>query len=309
MLKHILILCLSCIALQSYAQDPIKEAWYKAKDLCNEGEYNEAKPYLLQVYKEMPRPLCCFFLAVTYDINNEIDSALYYYEKSIKNSRKPQLASVDNIIRLYLRQGKLDKAYELALDAIKKYPNNEVLIDEFKQVCKWSYFTKHEKLPIEYLTNSTVQESYKVNTITEQYLIIKNLRDEKNKQFHVGNRGYKGTFEIWKGKFPSSEKTIDIKFELNDHNLDRGLEAQTQEAKIAYNDDTESLAVRIGALLAILPLDDKQMLSVLDAKDFEIRFCACSEVQAKHSNKVKKKCKDDNDENIKILVESLSAFK
>lgn len=309
MLKSIFIFCFSFLIFQLYAQDPIKEAWYKAKELCNEGEYNAAKPYLLQVYKEMPRPLCCYFLGVTYDVNNEVDSALYYYEKSIKNSRKPQLASVDNIIRLYLRQGNLEKAYKLALDAIKTYPTNEVLIDEFKQVCQWSYFTKHQKISIEQLKNPTVQESYKVNTITEQYLIIKNLRNEKNQQFHVGNRSYKGAFEIWKGKFPSSEESISIKFELTDSNLDRALEAQAQEAKIVYNDDSESIAVRIGALLAILPLDDKQMLSVLDAKDFEIRFCTCSEVQAKHSSKVKKKCKDDKDENIKILVESLSVFK
>ncbi|MCP4442317.1 MAG: hypothetical protein GY810_25700 [Aureispira sp.] len=309
MLKNILFLFFCFSISQVYAQDPIKEAWYKAKELCNEGEYNAAKPYLLKVYKEMPRPLCCYFLGVTYDVNNDVDSALYYYQIGIKNSRKPQLSSLDNIIRLYLRQGNLEKAYELALDAIKKYPNNAVMIDEFKQVCQWSYFIKHRDLSIDYLKMPKGLESYKVNTVTEQYLIIKNLRNEKNQPFNVGNRGYKGTFELWKGKFNQSKEEVTLKFELVDHNLDRGLEAQTKHAKTTYNDDKEDIPVRIGALLAIMPLDDKQMLSVLDSKEFEIRYCACSEVQAKHSNKVKKKCKADADENIRILTESLSAFK
>ena len=82
--------------------EAVRSAWISAKTQCNENRYKEAKTSLLTVYKEMPRPLCCYWLAVAYDIESNRDSAIYYYKQCIKNSQKPQLAALDHLIRAYL---------------------------------------------------------------------------------------------------------------------------------------------------------------------------------------------------------------
>ena len=52
----------------------------------------------------------------------------------------------------------------------------------------------------DYLTNTHLHKEYQTKTITEQELILKNVRNNKGEHFIVGNRQYKGHFEIWKGQ-------------------------------------------------------------------------------------------------------------
>lgn len=64
--------------------EAIRAAWTAAKTLCNQYHYQQAKPLLLQVYQEMPRPLCCYWLGCTYELESKPDSAKFYFETSIK---------------------------------------------------------------------------------------------------------------------------------------------------------------------------------------------------------------------------------
>ncbi len=282
--------------------------WTAAKDLCNEDKYQKAKPYLLKVYAEMPRPLCCYWLAMAYDIEEKRDSAIFYYGKCIKNSRKPQLAALDNLIRVHLRQLDFETAYIIAWDALTKNPGNEVFIEEFKEVCLWAYFIKHLGFHKHYLTSTKLHKEYQVKTITEQSLIIKNIRNEGGQHLHVGNRQHKGHHEIWKCRFNHSKKDIEVKFHLHDHNLDKQIEIQHEKAKKVYNNKEEAIHIRLGALMALTPFTDKQVLDLLASDKEEVRLCTCSELNSATSKKVKKACMNDASEHIKAMCEKLDIY-
>lgn len=304
----ILFLLTSTTALYSQ-DDAIRAAWTKAKELCNENQYTDAKSYLLEVYQEMPRPLCCYWLGMVYDIESKRDSAIFYYAKCIKNSRKPQLAALDHLIRDYLRTLQYEKAYSMAWQAMMDYPGNEVFIEEFKEVCLWSYFIKHMGFHKHYLTHTKLHKEYHTKTITEQSLIIKNIRDQNGQYLHVGNRQYKGHHEIWKCRFNNSKKDVEIKFHLHNHKLDHQIEVQHQHAIKVFNNKNEALHIRIGALLACTPFNDKTMLDLLASDEDAIRLCACSELNTGNGKKVKKACMNDASENVKTIIEALPAFK
>ncbi|BDS11109.1 hypothetical protein [Aureispira anguillae] len=289
--------------------DATRTAWNQAKELCNKNLYLEAKPYLLAVYSEMPRPLCCYWLALAYDLEEKRDSAIFYYQTCIKNSSKPQLAAWDKLIRAHLRQLDFETAYAVAWDAMQKYPGNQVLIEEFKEVCLWSYFVNHLKFNSKYLSSTQLHPEYTIKTITEQQLIIKNILNDKGQNLHVANRQYKGTYELWKCSYNNSKATIDIKFNLEDHDIDRQLAKQHLEAKEVYNNQQKPVHIRLGALIALLPISDKQMLDLLAADLEAIRFCVCTEVNTTTSKKIKKSCLKDRSEMIRATCEILDVFK
>jgi len=292
----------------SAQSDEIREAWDKAKDLCNENHYVEAKPYLQLVYTEMPRALCCYWLGLAYDIEEKRDSAIFYYEQCIENSKKPQLAALDNIIRCHLRKLDFDKAYSTAWGAVTKYPGSKLFLEEYKAVCKWAYFIKHMDFDADYLSNTKLHKEYEIKTITEQHLILTNIRNQDGQHLHVGNRQYKGNFEIWQCRYNNSKEQIEVKFHLEDHDLDRQLDKQHEKAKNVYNNKEEKIHIRLGALLTLTPLSDKQMLDLMGSDKEEVRLCTCSEVLSTTSKKVKKACKNDDSENIKAMCEKLEAF-
>ncbi len=296
-----LFLLLTSYTTLSLAQsNATRDAWRAAQTHANNQDYSAAKPYLLEVYKEMPRPLCCYFLGLAYDLEGVTDSAEYFYQKCMDNSRQPQMRAWDNLCRMHLRQLDFDKAYAMAKEGLTKYPGNEVVLDEFKEICKWSYCIKHEAMPTEYLSNYRLQESYKVGTITEQYLIIKNIRSQEDEFLHVGNRLYKGTFEEWNCRYNNSKQNHVVKFELKDQDLDREIQRSTAKAKTVYNDKAEELRVRIGAMLSLTPLTDKMMKDILLAEEEEIRLCACTETNGTTSENIKKKCQKDSSEMVKV---------
>lgn len=311
-MKLTFILCLLLFSANTLTaqSEETRVAWNQAKDLCNAQEYIKAKPFLLTVYKEMPRPLCCYWLALAFDVENDRESAIFYYKESIKNStKKPQLAAWDNLIRAQLRALDFDAAYATAWEAMQKYPGNKVFIEEFKEVCKWTYFIKHLNFDKKYLSSTELQKEYTVKTITEQELIIKNIRNQQGQFLHVGNRQYKGTYELWKCSYNSSKVSIEVKFTLEDHNIDRQLDLESTTAKEAFNDKNNSISVRLGALLTLLPISDKQMIDLLASDEEAIRFCTCTEVKSTTSKKVKKACLSDSSELIKTTCEKLENFK
>lgn len=305
----VVLFCLFFSFTTVFAQsDATREAWDKAKTLCNNSQYKEAKPFLETVYKEMPRPLCCYWLGLAYDLEGDYNNAVKYYDESIKNSRKPQLAAWDNMLRAHLRQLDFETAYKKAWEAMQTYPGNKVFIEEFKEICKWAYFIKHTGFDESYLSSTQLHKEYKINTITEQYLIVKNVRNENGKHLHIGNRQYKGNYELWKGMYNGSKESIDIKFHLNDHDLDRQLAKQHEAAKAVYNDKSEAIHIRLGALLALTPLSDKQMLDLLASDQEAIRLCTCLEVSKVTSKKVKKACLKDASEIVQATAEALEVF-
>jgi len=303
----LLIVLIATSTLQAQ-EDDLRARWTQAKELCTNEQYQQAKPILLNVYQEMPRPLCCYFLGLAYDLTNEVDSAAYYYEACINNSRKPQLRAWENLVRLHLRQADFEKAYKIAWKAIQDYPGNEVVLDEFKQICMWAYFIKHQALPKDYLTNYTLQKEYTVQTVGEQNLILKNIRNNKNQHLHVNNRQYKGLYEIWNCRFIGEKESITIKFNLKNKDLDASLDALEANAKEVYNNKEEKLLVRLGALLALTPLPDKSLLDVLAAPEEEVRLCTCISVKSSNSKKVKKKCLKDASVIVVNNCEKLAAF-
>jgi hypothetical protein len=297
--------------LSLFGQDleAAKAAWDEAKEMIEKHEYQKAKPKLLFVYAEMERPLTAFYLGLAYEMEEKLDSAIYYYNACIENSRKPMLKAHVKRIRVTMRNGDMQGAYKLAYDAIEQWPDNETLRMHFKDLCLWAFALDQKALNPEYLKSTALKEAYEVQTITHQELIISNIRNEKDETLLVSQRIYKGDFEIWKCHWRSSRELFEVRFNLKDRNLDRALEAQSAAAKAAY-ESSSNPAIRTGALLAMLPIKDKDLLEIFEnEKEWSTRLCLCSEVKSSQSNKLKKACLKDENEKMQAATATMENLK
>lgn len=309
-MRYLFLLLIGLASFNStvFGQDveAAKAAWDQAKELIEAHEYQNAKPKLLFVYSEMQRPLTAYYLGLSYEMEGNLDSAIYYYTACIKNSRKPMLKAHVKRIRATMRNGDMDQAYQLAQDAIKKWPDNETLRMHFKNLCLWSFVLHKQTLDDAYLKSTVLQDAYEVSTITDQELIISNIRNEKDETLLVGQRIYKGDFEIWKCHWRSSSDQFEVRFNLKDRNLDRALETQTASAKALFDQKSLNPAVQIGALLAMMPMKDKELLEILEnEEDWVARICLCSEVKSSQSKKLKKTCLKDENEQVQAAAASM----
>jgi len=255
-----------------------KEQWDQAKVLIEKQEYLAAKPFLEFVFTEMKRPLAAYYLGLAHDLEGDFESAVYYYDQCLEHSRKPMLKALLKKTRATLRQNKIKEAYSAAEAAIEKYPENKALLAEFKVVCQWAYTLDQKIVSSSYLSNPKLQTAYKVQTVTDQILILNNIRSDQDQTLLVRQRQYKGDFEIWNCHWYNKRKPLEVRFDLVDRDLERALEAATKKSWEVYKDETQSLAIRIGALLNLVPIKDKEMQAIIIDDAWEIRLCACTEL-------------------------------
>ncbi|MCP4442318.1 MAG: hypothetical protein GY810_25705 [Aureispira sp.] len=191
----------------------------------------------------------------------------------------------------------------------RRFPDQDAFYDEFEKVCLWPYLIKHEHLNKEYLTEWSYRDNYIVNTAVEQRIVVANVRDENNEPLLLDTRRNKGLAERWYGNFPGETKIRTILFLFTDKDFEARHERQISKAHEIFHNPENTMLERVGALFVSAPLDNKELAAALEYEDLHIRYCACREIRSEHPNKLKKICKNDEREQIKIVVEHNPAFR
>lgn len=293
------------IQLAAQEVDAAQKNWDAAKELIENKKYTEAKPLLIAVFDEMKRPLTAYYLGLVYDLENKLDSAAYFYDYCIDKSRRPQLQAVVKLIRVKMRQLDMQGAYDYALNAMKQNPDSKAIRHEFKMLCQWAYMLDKEEIDAGYLSTAELQENYNITTVTQQEMILDNIRNQQDEGLFVKQRKYMGDWEIITCHWRSSRETFEIRFNRKERDLDKAIAEQSKAAIATLEDSEKPLAVRIGAMLALAPIDDKTLEKVLEDKEWAMRLCACSEVKKTNSKRVKSICLKDSHEVVHAAIATM----
>jgi tetratricopeptide (TPR) repeat protein len=252
-----------------------------------------------------------FFIAKSYDLLYQLDSAIFFYDKTLlyHKSIHPNKVAIQKLSRAYLRQKDFMNAYQTAKKSILEIETDPVLDLEFQDICLWSYLTKNRNLDINYLTKPSKQISYIVKTITEQKVIARNLISEQGVSFTPNTRRNVGFAERWYGYFDNPEEVISIHFVFINKEFMTEVEAQDQNAMEVFKNTSNPMFERLGALYAMMPLDKKKMSIIMEYTDPMIRYCACKEMRSDIPKKYQKLCLKDEREIVKKAVKANPAFK
>jgi hypothetical protein len=227
------------------------------------------------------------FLGVTYDIQNDFEKAILYYKESLKYNEKSKSKLQTNIrlTKAYLRSLDFENAYKWAIIGVKDYPEYKSAKYSFYDVCKWSYYIKYHKLNSNYLTNRFLIDEYIVNSIEEEYLILRNIRSKKDRYPVFKSQRTDIKYDYITCSYSREKEKFEIKFKKSWRN---NSDFKKPNADIIFDDENEKDYVRIGAMLSTIL--NKRMLSKSLEKDFPFRFCACSLAKKSKTIEIVKKC-------------------
>jgi hypothetical protein len=154
------------------------------------------------------------------------------------------------LIDAYLNQIDFKDAFPAAWKAYLTYPENNIIIQDLEDVCLWAFYINHNGLDSSYLSSQLKQE-YIVNSIPEEYLIIRRIRINDNSLAINSQRVQKikkENYDIISCYYAENENPIDIKFKIN-WNINKYYGGKVADTKSIYEDITNPIYERIGALL------------------------------------------------------------
>ncbi|MDT3400941.1 hypothetical protein [Mucilaginibacter terrae] len=193
------------------------------------------------------------FLGVISQNNNQLDSAIYYYKKSVdlntENVNHTREMAYSRLIIALLYKHDIKNAFDAAWEACKAYPESKGLEKNLGDVCLWAYYTKHNGLNLDYLAPA-IKVEYVVNSIPEEYLIVRYLK-LNNEPLNVAGQSLvhkgSGSYDVLKCVTASkAEATVNCKI-----NWDMGKEFGGKTGPVAKVLADKSLPVyeRAGAVL------------------------------------------------------------
>ena len=305
-------LLLWCLSFMLYGQNAA-DYWKKGVAAFNEKDYTSAIACFKQFDVLKPnKTQTHFYLAQSYDYLKSLDSAIYFYKKTLElhESAKPNKAAMVQLSRAYLRKMDYQNAYNQALENHRKYPEDQKFVLEFYDVCMWAFLTEYQALSRDYLTKYTwsPDNNYIVNTINEQRIIVRNLRNLEGHPFLQDKRRNRGFVERWYGNFANEDSLTTVQFRFAQNSNQEGLQMQNIIGFNVLSDAGAPIYERVGALFSMAPFEKKEVLEVLKFDDEVLRYCACRELRSYNTNKEKKICLKDKRELVQHAVAENPAF-
>ncbi|MES2827080.1 MAG: hypothetical protein V4687_02955 [Bacteroidota bacterium] len=176
-----LFFMLFCFITTGFAQVP--EEFFKGAKLITTDRVMAKKYLLLSVVKGPQFSEAYHLLGLLYSSDLQMDSAIYYFEKSVKlnntNIAKTKEMSYIRLMDAYTFKRNFKDAYRTALEGYSLYPNNTILRTTFADVCLWAYYIKHTKLDASYLS-PVPRDMYEVTSVNQEYLINRKLMIQGN---------------------------------------------------------------------------------------------------------------------------------
>jgi len=245
--------CLAIIVIACNSQAPPEE-FFKGLDLLSTNLSQAKKEFKIAYQKDSLFHGTSHFLGVIFLREDEPDSAIYFFNKSIRlnpgNANHTKEMTYVRLIDAYLNQIDFKNAFPIAWKAYLIYPENNVIVQDLKDVCLWAFYIKHNGLDSSYLSSQLKQE-YIVNSVPEEYLIIRRIRISDNSMSFNSQRVQrikKENYDIINCSYSENENPIDIKFMIN-WDMNKYFGGKVADTKSIYEDISNPIYERIGALL------------------------------------------------------------
>lgn len=248
-----LLIEISLFHFQTKAQNP-QDIANKGFDLIDKKEYAKAIEVFKDLIEQTPSNYGGYnFVGICYSQSEEHDSTIYYLLKSIElnsaNFKNSKEMTISRLIRTYMQKYDFKSAFELAYISCKEFPENPILKSDLRDICLWSYNINFEKLDKTYI-NNTPKEEYKVTAVSQEYLIMRNLRINDLKLnlikqvFDSENKA-----DILTCAYNKNSDTIRLKFKINwDMNSEFGGKFYSNSKK-EFKNIQNNIFDRIGAKL------------------------------------------------------------
>ncbi len=314
MKKGLLLSLLLSFSASVFGQEGYVAEYNAAMNSVKSKDFARAKVDFLRLNKQYPKQVdVLHWLGLAYDISENLDSAILCYQQSLALNEvgKSDMFTQIRLTRALLRHLDFERAYAQAIVGVRNYPDDPVVINELRDVCKWAYYIKYHALNPQYLTNRLVQEVYSVNSTGEEYLILPNLRNKQDDAlvFELKQRT-DGPTDYLQCHYRRSEEKVELKFKKL-WRADGNKELFNKYEKIpatVFAKTNETPFVRLGAFLAGAETD-AEIEECLAIGDFGFRFCACAAVNATTSAAVKEKCKADPSVEIQQMTKIMRYYR
>ena len=117
----------------------------------------------------------------------------------------------------YYNQLDFQNAFTTAWETLKSFPDNQQVKNVLRDICLWAYYIHHNGLDQAYISTD-MKEEYLVNSIDEEYLIIRNLR-AGDETFIVGGQSLvnknNASYDVLDCILSASKKPMVVNFKLN----------------------------------------------------------------------------------------------
>ena len=251
--KQFLLLFILTQSLIALCQAPPEE-FFEGLNLLSIDKTKAKTEFLAVLKKDTLFHGTYHFLGVIHLYENQLDSAILNFKKSIRlntgNVNHTQEMTYVRLIDTYLYLHDFHNSFSVAWNAYLKYPNNQAIESGLKDVCLWSFHIEHNNLDSSYLS-AEIKDEYVVNSVPEEYLIIRKIR--VNDQYLIVNgqsliKKKKVNYDILNCSTSDGKEQIDIKFKLN-WDLDKDFGGKTANTDQIISDIDIPSHERIGALL------------------------------------------------------------
>lgn len=251
--KLLILLFLFINTLSTIAQTPPEE-FLIGLDLLDVDVQKAKKEFEIAQKKDSLFPGSYHFLGVIALEENNIDSAIINFEKALflnmENINHTREMTLVRLIDIYLQRQDFHKAFDLAYFAYKHYSYNNVILHALQDICLWSFYIKHNGLDSSYLSTE-LKDEYLVNSIAEEYLILRNIWIDGNFLMFKSQRLVKKKrkfYDIVTCSLSDSDETVEVKFRLN-WDLDEYISGKVVDTEQVYANKENPIYERIGALL------------------------------------------------------------
>ncbi len=253
-IKSILgLIVLLFLTFKSFGQQPPEE-FFTGLDLMHKDNAEAKKEFMMALGKDSLFHGTYHFLGVIFLENNQLDSAVFCFKKSIalnkENLRHTKEMTYVRLIDTYLYQHDFNNSFEVAREAFALYPDNTNISFGLKDACLWSFYTKYNSLDISYLS-PVMKAEYVVNSIPEEYLIVRKLMIDGNHlsvdmQSLTEKNG--ANYDILKCSYSEKDPAVDVSFRIN-WNMSTDFGGKVADTKKVIDDYSNPVYERLGARL------------------------------------------------------------
>jgi len=261
--RHLLITLLILFkSTGAFCQEPPPE-FFNGLDLFSNDKPTAKKDFLAAIQKAPLFHGSYHFLGVIYLDEQKPDSAIWCFKKAVDlnkaNVNHTREMAYTRLIETYMAQKDFKDAFDAGWAGLQQYADSKMIGSALRDNCLWSFYITEDGLDPSYLA-SDIKPEYVVNSISEEYLILRNLRvNGDHLQFTGQALVYKKKipYDVLHCKFSSGgDKDTSVYFKIS-WDMNTFIEGKTAAQQPVINDAAKPVYDRVGASLIA---DDKAVL-------------------------------------------------
>jgi hypothetical protein len=215
-----LMMILLCVGSKAICQRPPEE-FFTGMDKLTINLPEAKQLFLTAAKKDTTFHGTYHFLGVVATREHKPDSAIYYYKKSIVlntgNVNHTTEMTWVRLINEYVYQKDFKNAFDAGWEAYQKYPESQSILLALKDACLWAFYVKYDKLDPNYLSEE-IKDEYVVNSINQEYLIVRKLRVNDNYLSVTGQKlisKNNASYDVLICAIGGTKETKEVSFKIN----------------------------------------------------------------------------------------------